>query len=54
MGLMDITLKDKYLFVENGYLFCEKDNAHKSSYIIEDEKKGNNLSSFLKDGRGRI
>ncbi|SQB33006.1 SbcC/MukB-like Walker B domain-containing protein [Clostridium cochlearium] len=52
--LMDITLKDKYLFVENGYLFCEKDNAHKSSYIIEDEKKRNNLSAFLKMEEGEF
>lgn len=52
--LMDITLKDKYLFVENGYLFCEKDNAHKSSYIIEDEKKSNNLSAFLKMEEGEF
>lgn len=52
--LMDITLKDKYLFVENGYLFCEKDNAHKSSYIIEDKKKRNNLSAFLKMEEGEF
>ncbi|MGO5064207.1 MULTISPECIES: TIGR02680 family protein [unclassified Clostridium] len=47
-GLMDITVKDKYLFVENGDLSGGKNSVYESSYITEDGNKSNNLSTFLK------